>query len=251
MTIEMGKADLHIHTSEGDGVDSLEAILDHAQTETDLDVIAITEHDCLEVGLRARDLWVRDHYRFDLVPGVEVTTLDGHLVALFVEEPVPSLLRLEETIEAVQRQGGVCFVPHPMSWLTRSVGPQGFERIARAGLKLDGIELASASPTTRLYAAKARRLNDLSYGLPCVGASDAHFKEAIGSGYTSFDGDSAGDLKSAFQSRTIDGCRGPFPRLRDIGLRRALTVPLRGLAATPTRLGWRRTIWSFVSRYGK
>src|SRR5919106_4723891 len=56
MTIEMGKADLHIHTDEGDGVDSLQAILDHAQTETDLDVIAITEHDCLEVGLRARDL---------------------------------------------------------------------------------------------------------------------------------------------------------------------------------------------------
>jgi predicted metal-dependent phosphoesterase TrpH len=247
----MGKADLHIHTDEGDGVDSVEAILDHAQTKTDLDVIVVTEHDCLEVALNARELWARDRYRFDVVPGVEVTTLDGHLIALYVEEPVPSLQRLEETIEAVHGQGGVCFVPHPMSWLTRSVGPGTFERIASAGLQFDGIELASASPTTRLYAGKARRLNEQSYGLPCVGASDAHFKEAIGSAYTTFAGSSGGDLKQSFQSRTIEGCCATFPKLREIGLRRALSVPLAGLGATPRRLGWRRTLWSFVSRYAR
>jgi predicted metal-dependent phosphoesterase TrpH len=128
----MGKADLHIHTDHGDGLDSIESIFNHVTLNTDLDVIAITEHDCLEVALEAREIWARHDYGFDFVPGVEVTTLEGHVVALYLEEPIPSLRRVEETIEAVDRQGGVCIVPHPMSWLTRSIGPRTMERVANA-----------------------------------------------------------------------------------------------------------------------
>lgn len=245
----MGKADLHIHTSDGDGLDSVEAIFEHVEARTDLDVVAITEHDSLETALRARETWARGGHRFDFVPGVEVTTLEGHVVALYVEEPLPSLRRVEETIEAVRRQGGVCFVPHPMSWLTRSIGPGTFERVAAAGLSFDGIELASASPTTRLYLQKARRLNKETYRLPWVGASDAHFVQAIGSGYTGFEGRSTLDLRRAFADGTVDGHAGRFPSLREVGIRRALSLPIAGLAATPRRLGWRRTAWSFVSRY--
>jgi len=245
----MGKADLHIHTRHGDGLDSVECILDHVEARTDLDVIAITEHDDLAVALNARETWARGDYRFDFVPGVEVTTLEGHVVALYVEEPLPSLRRVEETIEAVRRQGGVFFVPHPMSWLTRSIGPGTFKRVAEAGLSFDAIELASASPTTRLYLEKARRFNDSTYRLPSVGASDAHFVQAVGSAHTRFSGHSAADLRTAFTSGAIEGHTGRFPRLRDVGLRRALSVPIAGLGATPRRLGWRRTAWSFVSRY--
>jgi predicted metal-dependent phosphoesterase TrpH len=245
----MGKADLHIHTSHGDGLDSVERIFEHVEAHTDLDVIAITEHDSLETALDARETWARGGYGFDFVPGVEVTTLEGHVVALYVEEPLPSLRRVEETLEAVRRQGGVCFVPHPMSWLTRSIGPGSFKRVAQAGLSFDAIEIASASPTTRLYLEKARRLNDENYRLPGVGASDAHFVQAIGSAYTQFASRTAADLRTAFASGALEGHSGRFPRLREVGLRRALSVPIAGLAATPRRLGWRRTAWSFVSRY--
>src|SRR3990170_2233836 len=164
----MGKADLHIHTSDGDGLDSVEAIFEHVEARTELDVVAITEHDSLETALRARETWARGGFRFDFVPGVEVTTLEGHVVALYVEEPLPSLRRVEETIEAVRRQGGVCFVPHPMSWLTRSIGPGTFGRVAAAGLSFDAIELASANPTTRVYLKKARRLNEDGWSLPAL-----------------------------------------------------------------------------------
>lgn len=245
----MGKADLHIHTRHGDGLDAVECIFDHVEARTDLDVVAITEHDSLETALEARETWARGGYGFDFVPGVEVTTLEGHLVALYVEEPLPSLRRVEETIEAVRRQGGVCFVPHPMSWLTRSIGPGTFKRVAAAGLAFDAIELASANPTARFYLDKARRLNDESYRLPAVGASDAHFVQAIGSASTRFPGRYASDLRSAFAEGAVDGQTHRFPRLRDVGLRRALSVPIAGLGATPRRLGWRRTAWSFVSRY--
>lgn len=247
----MGKADLHIHTRDGDGLDPIEEILEHVEERTDLDVIAITEHDDVTVSLRARELWARRRYRFDLITGAEVTTLDGHLIALLIEEPIPSLRRVEETVEAVRRQGGVCFVPHPMSWLTRSIGPGTLARLEKSApveTWFDGIELASCNPTTFAFIEKARRLNE-RYRLPVVGASDAHFVQAIGSAYTTFEGRTGVDLRAAFLDSSIDGEQGCFPSLRDVGLMRALSVPLAGLGATPRRLGWRRTAWSFLSRY--
>src|SRR5438045_4283231 len=71
----MGRADLHVHTSAGDGLDSVTRILDWVEAEASLDVLAITEHDDLETALRARDEWAVSGRRFDFVPGVEVTTL--------------------------------------------------------------------------------------------------------------------------------------------------------------------------------
>jgi predicted metal-dependent phosphoesterase TrpH len=239
----MGSADLHIHTDAGDGLDSAQRILDHVETQTDLDVVAITEHDSLEVALRAREAWARGRYRFDFVPGVEVTTLEGHLIALYLERPIPSLRRVEETIDAVHAQGGVCFVPHPMSWLTRSIGPGTFARLwdAEGGPRFDAIDLASGSPAAKVSAGKARRLNDARYKLPVVGASDAHYVAAIGAGRTE-------DLRTAFANSSVSGERRPYPSIRKSGLH-TLALPLVGLRATPRQLGWRRTAWSFVSRY--
>jgi predicted metal-dependent phosphoesterase TrpH len=245
----MGKADLHIHTNQGDGLDSVESIFDHVAAVTDLDVIAITEHDSLEVALNARDLWARRGYDFDFVPGVEITTLEGHVVALYLETPVPSLQRVEDTIEAVHRQGGVCFAPHPMSWLTRSIRPGTLDRLDKAGVRFDALELASGSPPAKLALAKARKLNRHRYRLPSVGASDAHFRQAIGSGYTRFEGNTAVDLRSAFASGAVSGKQRDYPSLREAGLLRTLSLPIAGLRATPKQLGWRRTAWSFVSRY--
>ena len=246
-----GKADLHIHTDEGDGLDTVAAILDQVERQTDLDVIAITEHDNLGVALRAQELWARGHYRFDLVTGVELTTLEGHLIALYLNRPVESLRRVEETVDAIHAQGGVCFVPHPASWLTRSMGPGTLQRVhaqKQRGTWFDAIETANAGPAGRFYLSKARRLS-ADYGLPGAGSSDAHFIEAIGSAYTEFDGNTAADLHRAFESGAIAGRQRAYPRLRDVGLLRCLSLPLAGLRATPRALGWRRTSWSFVSRY--
>ncbi len=247
----MGKADLHIHTTDGDGLDSVETILEHAEDAGRLDVIAITEHDNLETGLRARELAARRGLGISVVPGAEVTTLQGHLVTLFLETPIASFRPIEETIESVRRQGGVCFVPHPMSWLTRSVGATTLERLVSRrseGLAPDALELASCNPTARTFMARARRLNAV-LGLPSVGASDAHFKQAVGSAFTEFDGSTPAELKQALLSGTASGVEAGFPSLREVGLLRALSVPVAGLRATPKKMGWRRTAWSFVSRY--
>ncbi|HXH22549.1 MAG TPA: PHP-associated domain-containing protein [Dehalococcoidia bacterium] len=247
----MGRADLHIHTSEGDGLDSIEAILDYAESSGALDVIAITEHDNLDPGFRAREAAARRGLRTAVVPGAEITTLQGHLVALFLESPIPSFLSIEATVEAVRRQGAVAIVPHPLSWLTRSIGRGVLERLharRNEALAPDALELATCNPTARTFIGRARRLNE-ALGFPSVGASDAHFKEAIGSACTEFEGSSPEDLKAALLAGTARGVECGFPSLRRVGLVRALSVPVVGLRATPRRHGWRRTAWSFVSRY--
>ncbi len=248
----MGKADLHVHTTEGDGLDSVEALLDHAEHATDLDLIAITEHDDLTTGLRAREMAMRRGLRLRVVPGAEITTLEGHLVALFLEKPIASFRRAEETVAAVHAAGGLCFVPHPLSWLTRSLSSRTLDRLMAGrdqGLAPDGLELANCTPGNRRFSARARALNQERYHLAAVGASDAHFKDALASAYTEFEGSTAMDLRTALETGRVTAVEAGFPSLRRAGLLRTLSLPITGLRATPKKMGWRRTAWSFVSRY--
>src|SRR5579859_3527602 len=77
----LGRADLHLHTRASDGLMSACDLVDHVERCTDLDVIAITDHDETSGALAARERAARNGYRVEVIPGVEVTTRDGHLVA--------------------------------------------------------------------------------------------------------------------------------------------------------------------------
>jgi predicted metal-dependent phosphoesterase TrpH len=235
----MGTADLHLHTSHGDGLIELAELLEYVETRTTLDVIAVTEHDQIDAALRLRELHARGRYRFDVVIGAEITTLEGHLLALFVEEPVPSLRPLAKTLDLVHKQGGLAIVPHPMSPLTRSVGRNGIERVTRRaadGVWLDGIELANASPAGRVAATRARTLNQERFGLAETGGSDAHFLPHVGCAVTSFPGRSAADLHAAIQLRATRGHINSRPAFRDIGVQAIARQSWRALWATPKRV---------------
>ncbi|OGO51625.1 MAG: hypothetical protein A2148_10305 [Chloroflexi bacterium RBG_16_68_14] len=246
----MGTADLHVHTALGDGMAEIPELLAYVEEHTDLSVIAVTEHDDLRAALAAREAWARGRYRFQVIPGEEVTAIEGHLLALFIEEPVPSLRPLADTLEAVHRQGGLCVIPHPMSWLTRSVGQRTIERVlrdGRDGISFDGMETAS-SPAGRVTGGKARRLNRERYHLAEVGGSDGHFLEAIGASHTLFEGSTAEDLRQAILARTTIAVAEPYPSIRKIGLLRFARQQWRGFMVTPRKMGWLPTIGSFLRR---
>jgi predicted metal-dependent phosphoesterase TrpH len=226
----VGKADLHVQN-------------------TDLDVVAITDHDDVEGSHRARDVWAKGGYRFDFVAGVEITTIEGHLLGLFIEDPVPNLCRVEEAVEAVLKQGGMCVAPHPLNWLTRSLGVRELRRLSSAGRPgLDGIELANCSPGSRLRRATAAALNREELGLAEIGGSDAHFVDFIGGAYTQFEGRNANDLKTAIVGRATKAHEGPRPAFWEIGPRRLAQQAYRGIMTTPRRMGWGPTTRSFVRR---
>lgn len=245
-----GKADLHIHTSHSDGMFSANELLAYAEDRTDLDVIAVTDHDSLEGAWKARERWAQGRYRFDFVTGMEVTTIEGHLLALFIEDPVPCLRGLRETIEAIRKQGGLAIVPHPFTWLTRGVGERHLRRLCsgKASIRPDGIELTNGTPAGRAGAKRAKHLNDSEFLLAEAGGSDAHFLSAVGCGYTEFGGSTAEELRLAIQDGKTRCVAGRHPTLAELGVRQVIRQTYRGIVSTPRAVGWGPTAWSFVRR---
>lgn len=234
----LGRADLQIHTSHGDAMEDAEAIFARIEAMGTLDVVAVTDHDDIEGALLARELHARGSYSFEFVPGIEVTTRQGHLLALWVDEPVRSFQSLEQTVAAIHQQGGLAVLPHPFSMLTRSIGRRRLERalaIEDTSVHPDGIELAN--PTMFGWdVPRGRRLNEERYQLAVTGGSDAHFTELIGSAYTTFPGRTSEELRQAIIERRTDGVRERSVPLAEIGVRRLLHQQVRGLSVTPRKV---------------
>ena len=233
-----GHAALHMHTTYSDGTGSVEEVLAFAQTRTDLDVIAVTDHDTIQGALRARDLVASGGYRFEVIVGEEISTREGHLLALFLERPVRPGLSIERSIEMVHEQGGLAIVAHPFNRIFRhSVQRNVMDRLLRQPeVHPDGIETLNGSfagiGSSRVAMTLSRRL----YRWAETGGSDAHTPTAIGCARTRFDGTTAADLRAALLARTT-APTGHFWATREyVALARyRVTVRGNGLTAAHVR----------------
>jgi predicted metal-dependent phosphoesterase TrpH len=198
-----GTADLHAHTNYSDGVGSVAEVLDFAQHRTTLDVLAITDHDTIAGALRARDLVARGGYRFEVIVGEEISTREGHLLALFLEQPIAPDQSIERSIELVHAQGGLAVVAHPFNPVFRfSVQRSVMNRLLRQPeLHPDGIETLNGSFAGIGSSRVAMRLARTVYHWAETGSSDAHTPTAIGCARTLFPGRGAADLRRALERR--------------------------------------------------
>jgi predicted metal-dependent phosphoesterase TrpH len=200
----VSKADLQLHSDLGDGLSSPAEILARAE-RTGLDVIALTDHDDIRGSFVLRDLAARQGSRVEVVTGIEVTTRSGHLLALFVETDIPMFRPLHETVAAIHRAGGLAVVPHPLSYLTFSVGERALRLLAARGddeCLVDAIEVKNPSYAGRVRGARARWLNDHVLRVAETGSSDAHHAKLVGTAWTEFPGDGAAGLRLAIVVRT-------------------------------------------------
>ena len=243
MRPRLGRADLQIHTTAGDGMASAAETLRWAE-RAGLDLIAVPAHDDVRGALIALEEAGRLGSPVRVLPGVELTTRGGHLLALFPRgaegDPVPDirpLRALDWTIATVHAKGGICVVPHPMAWVPASVGRGALDRLAAGPdeSRPDGIELATPTPAAQLRRRAARRANRV-WGLSETGGSDAHFPEAIGSAVTRFPGREINDFVHALATATTAAETRRAPSLRESGARRILAQQTRGLSATPRAL---------------
>lgn len=205
----LGKADLHIHSGVSDGMASVAEIMAYVQENTDLDIVAITDHDKVDGALQALE-WVARHpdCRFRVVFGTEITaSLGRHLFAYFFRppyptEPFPKLRSYRGTIRQVREMGGMVAIPHPTVMWTPSAGYQHIKWMLRQGVLIDAVEVCNAAIGARGNADKIRDFNRRDFRIAEVGGSDAHHLAQIGAGYTSFKGRAVGDLENALTHRS-------------------------------------------------
>ena len=208
-----GRADIHMHTNLGDGTASPARVIAEAGRRG-LDVIAVTDHDHLEGAKRVADLLAQSDNSLGMIPGIEVTTRQGHLLGLFIQRPPRMLRSVEYAIDAIKEQGGLVIVPHPLGRLVPSLSRKKIEELLSRGYAIDGIEVYNPSPANRAQRQEVIKLNK-EWGLAETGGSDAHFWQHIGSGYTSFAGKTVEEFRAAFLAKatTAGGQETPPTKL--------------------------------------
>jgi predicted metal-dependent phosphoesterase TrpH len=203
-----GKADIHIHTTASDGGSSAQEVLDYVQHHTDMDVIAIADHDTLEGALEAKRIHDAGNYRFDLILAEEVTSTAGHILGLFLKEEIPKERSPRETIELIHAQGGLAIAAHPLLIL-KYIDPDmltadGVGIDVLMSEQFDAIEIINGGPTMKNVNSRARLLNRSLLFRAEIGSSDAHIPEAVGKGYTIFPGRTAEDFRRAIEQKTTE-----------------------------------------------
>jgi predicted metal-dependent phosphoesterase TrpH len=194
----VGLADLHLHTLASDGLIGPQALVDHVVERTDLDVIAVTDHDETAAALEAREYAARRGYRVQVVPGVEVTTRDGHLLCLWLEERPPALRPLLQTTEWVRQHGGLCVAPHPFTRWTHSLNMRALTSAVEQHF-VCGVEVFNASLAGRASRPLALTFAQ-THGLAQLGSSDAHMVAMIGLTRTRFAGNTPSALRAALET---------------------------------------------------
>ncbi|GAB7018927.1 PHP-associated domain-containing protein [Halostagnicola bangensis] len=166
--------DFHVHSDDSyDGHEPIELILEHA-ADIDLDGVVITDHDEIEESRRAAKL--APEYGLIGIPGVEVSTRHGHLLAVGVKERPKPGMAFTETVERVRELDGIAIVPHPFQRSRHGVRKR---RIKDA----DAIEVYNSMVFTG-YRNRRARTFARKREYPQIGASDAHYLPNVGKAYT-------------------------------------------------------------------
>ena len=168
------KLDLHIHSEYSpDGRMSLAEIAERAKA-AGLNGCAVCDHDRV----------LTEHFSdpdFLLIPGTEVSTQFGHLLGLFVSQPIDTR-DFYEAAERIHAQGGIAVLAHPFE---HKADPARIEPIVPL---LDGVEIWNSRAERKIPNANTLAKEfAAAHGLRRFAGSDAHVPQEVGNGYVTVD----------------------------------------------------------------
>lgn len=169
------KLDLHVHTFYSpDSLIKPEELIFYAK-KNGLDGVAITDHDTIHGASR-----IAGKTDLLIIPGIEISTLKGHVVGLNVNQWVPPKLGVPETLDRIHEAGGIAVACHPITIFR--------ERLKRnITSQFDAIEVINSSAFPFHYSVKRSQKIASQLGIPGIAGSDAHYAPEIGYGYTIVD----------------------------------------------------------------
>jgi predicted metal-dependent phosphoesterase TrpH len=153
-----------------------------------LNIVCVTDHNTIHGGLKAKEN-EKDFPGTEVIIGEEISTLDGEILGLFLQEDVPKGLSAIEAIERIRAQDGIVVSPHPFSKHVPALG------LKVDMLRIDGLEVLNAGHVDGFANNKAAQ--HASSGMwALMGGSDSHSLNTIGCAYTEFHGNGAEDFRS-------------------------------------------------------
>ena len=167
------KVDFHIHSRiSEDGRLSISEILAVLKAK-DIAAAAITDHNSIKGALSARE--EARGSGIIIVRGTEVSSSQGHIAALGLDQDVPRGLTPEETVEKIHSLGGIAIAVHPYR-LSTGLGGDAVRRC-----RFDAIEILNGWASNRQNSKAARLASELN--LSVTAGSDGHRAEEIGKAY--------------------------------------------------------------------
>jgi len=168
----MLKLDLHVHTTGSPDAHTRPEDLPGIVNARGLDGVAITEHDHFNPPQLPGII---------IVPGIEISSQQGHVLGLGVREEIPSRLSADETVQRIHEQSGIAIIPHPYDPVCECV------KIAHLKVRPDAVETMNADALSFRISNWLARRDARNFKLPEVGGSDSHIPQTIGDAYTVID----------------------------------------------------------------
>lgn len=195
------KVDFHCHSIySSDGWGSPQQLIDEARHKG-IHRLAITDHNTIKGALIAKkmdpDL---------IIVGEEIRTNGGEVLALFVQEEIPSGLPYLEVIKRLKDQEAFISIPHPFD--PHRSGWTQEDLVALVSL-VDAIEVFNARCIVSDYNHSADKFACKNH-LAGTAGSDAHHPVEIGQAFVELPAFSnAKELKRAINNGHIVGKRSP------------------------------------------
>ena len=139
-----------------------------------LDGLAITDHNILSKDNLEEPL---------IIPGIEISSLDGHIIGLGIPTHIPRGITANETIHQIHEQGGVAIVAHPYDLFRSAINPELLTTMP------DAIEVINSASILHSITWKLARKFAEKNHLPQTAGSDSHIPETIGKAFTTIDCD--------------------------------------------------------------
>lgn len=175
----MKRYDLQVHTDASPCSATPPEEVAAAAADAGLDGIVVTDHDTLANVDRVRAAAPEG---LNVVPGVEVTTTQGHLLGIDVTEAPPQTEPLT-VVDRIHDQGGLAVLSHPFDSL-RQYYDRDLDDLAAA---VDGVEVENSRCVRESFNRQARAYAT-HHGLAMTGGSDGHFPREVGRAYTAVEG---------------------------------------------------------------
>ena len=197
------KVELHSHTLYSK--DCLIKLDDVIRTckQRGIDRIAITDHNtaagALELATLAPDL---------IIPGEEIMTTQGEILAYFVKETVPAGLTPAETIQRLREQGAVISVAHPYDRMRKGAWKE--PELLKIVADVDALEVYNSRCIFPEDNAKALAFAQ-AYSKPGTVGSDGHMTYEYGRAtlrMQPFEG--PGDFFEALKGATQETSASPY-----------------------------------------